>query len=60
MEPLSPAPTQYDARMNVLSSRFTADTGLVHNDVDYNNVLRDDRDRLFLIDFEHARGGVTP
>ena len=47
--------------MNMLSIRITADTGLVHNDVCcYNNVLRDDQGRLFLIDFEHATGGVTP
>ena len=49
-----PAPTQYDARVEALSRRFTADTGLVHGDVDYANVLRDDQDRLLLIDFEYA------
>ena len=42
-----------------LHKKFRKDTGLYHNDIAYKNVLRDERGRLYLIDFERSEGTLT-
>lgn len=51
---LPDARRQYADRVRELHETFHRDTGLFHNDVQYKNVLRDDDDTLYLIDFEFA------
>ena len=43
-----------NAHIRRLHRRFHRDTGLYHNDLCYKNVLRDERGRLYLVDFELA------
>jgi hypothetical protein len=42
-----------------LHKKFRRDTGLYHNDIIYKNVLRDEKGRLYLIDFEGSEGTLT-
>lgn len=44
----------YESRAKELFERFHADTGLHHNDALYKNVIKDESDTLYLIDFEHS------
>lgn len=45
---------RYCHRICALAARFREDTGIHHNDILFRNVLVDDTDALYLIDFEHA------
>ena len=42
-----------------LYKKFRKDTGLYHNDIAYKNVLRDEKGRLYLIDFERSDAALT-
>tara|TARA_B110001450_G_scaffold207090_1_gene197368 strand:+ start:365 stop:922 length:558 start_codon:yes stop_codon:yes gene_type:complete len=42
-----------------LHKKFRKDTGLYHNDIAYKNVLRDEKGRLYLIDFERSDAALT-
>jgi thiamine kinase-like enzyme len=37
-----------------LNGRFHEDTGMYHNDIGFRNVLQDQDNHLYLIDFEYA------
>ena len=45
---------RYCSRICSLATRFREDTGIHHNDISFKNILVDDTDALYLIDFEHA------